>query len=555
MSYIKIKKVWEKRFPKSECEEIFKMFQQNSPVPTEEWKELSLTEAVAKHGQFIHPETDKEDDTEGVHPRQILNLKEILKDDYQAYLVGVINILNEHRNQFNSFMSDGFISWDRVWETYIVPNINQAKEKRLGLLKISLSPVFSKFTSIDNEVIEKIGLGEITEFHIQEAINAGTLNSKSKNLKMEYLDLKAFFEERRRIWKELTKIAPQSEYMLRVNPLNFNQQQLAKVEELYGVRQIGKLKEEDQKNISLYIDNFGMNLIAIPAKNLRPNGLQYGSQPVKDYRHVIEKIYRADDLNINAIKNIIYALENYQPFEEFIMKQNLGVKDIAIILYISEIVCQMNGNINDINPDYFRIFYRYGILGINDIKALVTLFERNKDKNTTIPLIKGQVGNYSYEIIDKNNPIGLILGYATDCCQVIGGAGQSCLMKGYEHKDSSFFVVTKNNKVYAQSWIWSKELTAYGTGFCFDSVEVLGKNLNQSKDILKCYQEAAKQLAKHYDVVYCGADGNTMPDGLEKIGKHLDMDDVYRHQLQAPFDCYSDLTRDNGGAYIIEKGN
>ena len=54
------------------------------------------------------------------------------------------------------------------------------------------------------------------------------------------------------------------------------------------------------------------------------------------------------------------------------------------------------------------------------------------DKETTLPNLKGSIGNYKWEIIKKDNPIGLMLGYATDCCQVIGGDGESCLKTGYE---------------------------------------------------------------------------------------------------------------------------
>ena len=89
------------------------------------------------------------------------------------------------------------------------------------------------------------------------------------------------------------------------------------------------------------------------------------------------------------------------------------------------------------------------------------------------------------EIIKKDNPIGLMLGYATDCCMTIRGNGESCIKAGYSNKNSTFFYVQKGKEIYAQSWVWVDEKKGI---FCFDSVEVLGdKMTDEYKDILTCY--------------------------------------------------------------------
>lgn len=556
MGYIKIKQIWTKkeRFEKKEAQEIFEIFKNESPVPIEEWKEIDLLGAIAKYGQFVHPETDKHDDTEGIQPKQLLWLKDELKEDFKPYLKIMAKTLNQNNSFFQEFITDGFISWNLVFDKFIKSNLSVEPKLRLGMLKIQFSKVFQQFKYIDNALIEKIGTEEITEYHISEAIKNKMIDSRTNTLKLEMLDLTAFLNERKNVWKENFGNVPQSEMMLRVNPKNFNKKMLDKIEEIYGTRQIIKLPQEKQAELSLIIDNFGMNIMALNQSHFKRNNLNYGNSEIKDFSLVLEKILKVKNIQLNNLKDLIKALTVYTPFQDYIMNMDITEEDMDVILYIVNIVNQIgDSSINNLNPQYFRMLFRYRIQSYKEIKKLITLFEKNKENKCSIPNLTGKVGKYSWEIIKKDNPIGLMLGYATDCCQVIDGAGQTCLYAGYEKENSTFFVVKKDNKIYAQSWVWTRKDTDYGSGFCFDSVEVLGKDLNKSKDILKCYEDASDELSKHYDVVYCGADGNTMPDGLESLGKVLNMDTLISKSLNCTFAAYSDLTRDNGGAIIIKR--
>lgn len=561
MSYIKIKPIWTKkdRFSKEEAIEIFEIFKTLSPVPQDGWEKINLVTAIAQYGQFMHPETDKEDDTEGIQPKQVFLLKETLGKNYKDYLKKVISLFNSNSSNFSNLISDGFVSWNLVFEHYIVPNLQQDEKIRLGLLTVQVNPFLRQFTSIDAELLEKIGNGEITEIDIQNAITTGIIKSNAKHLTLEMLDIESYLESRKKIWKEHFKNVPQSSHMLRVNPENFSTELLDKIQEVYGTRQIAKLSEIDQINVSLLIDNFGINILSLDNSYFKNSqaikNLPYGNSKVKDFNIVLTKIIKELPISLNTIKDVIKALGIYTPFYDYIMNMKIEKSDLDIILYITNIVHQINSSkINTLDPKYFRLLYRYRIQSYQEIVKLISLFEKNMDKETTLPNLKGSIGNYKWEIIKKDNPIGLMLGYATDCCQVIGGDGESCLKTGYEEVNSSFFVVTKGDKIYAQSWCWSKEKTKYGSGFCFDSAEVLGKDLNKSKDILKCYEEAAEALSKFYDVIYVGADGNSMPEGLEKIGKEVSLNEVIEYQMDAPFkNAYSDLTRDNGGAFIIKR--
>lgn len=563
MAYIKIKKIWLNKFSTEDAEEIFKIFKENSPVPIKDWSKNNLVDMIAQHGQFIHPETDKYDDTEGISPKQILMLSEKIGENYLVFLKNMISILNENKEKFSGYISDGFISWNRVFDDFVIKHItsNGSIWYKLGLLKITFSDkVLAKFTAIENKLIEKIGRNDIQISNIEEAIREG-LVPEGNTLTLEMIDLENFLNGRKTVWKEARGFVPQSDYMLRVNPNNFDTMLLSKIEDVYGSRQIGKLDKEIQSHLSLLIDNFGINLMKLPVSFFKPQAfnLKYSNEDVRDCLNVIDKLMRYDaKFSMNSFLHLVKTLAVYEKFEKFILNINeLCENDLEVINYIINIVSmnKFNTNINHIDPQHFRTLYRYRVTDIKEIKFLVNLYEANRNNKCSLPNLKGSVGAYSWEITTKDNPIGLILGYATDCCQVYNHNGESCLVSGYKDEDSSFFVVTKNDKIYAQSWCWSKKDTSFGKGFCFDSIEVLGKDLSKSKSILNCYKDAAKQLEQYYDVVYCGADGNSMPNGIEQINKKISVQKVYDLKLDCPFNVYSDLTNDQelGGAIIFGK--
>jgi hypothetical protein len=574
MSYIKIKKIWTKKFEKKRVEEIFAFLKSLSPVPEKEWDQIDFLGATAKYGQFVHPETDKHDDSEGIQPKQMKLLEELLSNKLFYFLEKIVPALNQAAsiNFFRNYVSDGFISWNNVFDNHVLSVINNVQyEKKsldfkIGLIIVSLNSIFSRFNSIEENVVEKIGQGVFTETTISEAISSGMLSPGERNLKIEHINLEGFFAERQKLWFDTHKIKPQSEEMLRVNPLNFDKKVLDIVDKVFGTRQIGKLQPVQQKWISLLIDNFGLNLSVFPeelvSKTSLVNQLNFNNSQVKDFSKALSKIIKTDiSINLNNLKSILNAIHRYEPLEDFILKQDkLLENDLDVIFFIANIVNQITNtnvlnSLQAINPAYFRTFFRYRVQSYNDIIKLVQVFESSKGSKTSIPLISGKVGKYTYEIIDKDNPIGLILGYATDCCQVIGGAGESCLKAGYKEKDSTFFVVRKGDTVYAQSWIWSKKKTEFGSALCFDSIEVLGKDLEKSKDILKCYKDASEELLKHYDIVYAGADGNSMPNGLDKAGEFLSIKELRDNNMQCPYDTYSDLDHDEdlGGLIILNK--
>lgn len=74
-----------------------------------------------------------------------------------------------------------------------------------------------------------------------------------------------------------------------------------------------------------------------------------------------------------------------------------------------------------------------------------------------------------YRFIGKDDPLGLVLGNLTNCCQRIGGVGESCVVVGETDPNSGFVVIECGGEIVAQSWVWYDDKT--GT-IALDNIEV-----------------------------------------------------------------------------------
>lgn len=87
-------------------------------------------------------------------------------------------------------------------------------------------------------------------------------------------------------------------------------------------------------------------------------------------------------------------------------------------------------------------------------------------KYSTIPKVKGKMGDFTYEILDMKSPKALEVGYLSHCCFTVNGVSHSALEHSMASKNGRTFVVYYKGRFLTQSWIWRN-----GDVVCFDSVE------------------------------------------------------------------------------------
>ncbi len=61
---------------------------------------------------------------------------------------------------------------------------------------------------------------------------------------------------------------------------------------------------------------------------------------------------------------------------------------------------------------------------------------------------------YTFRKLPADDLRGLVLGKLTNCCQYLGGPGESCAIYGMSEPESCFYVVEYKGKIVAQLWAW-----------------------------------------------------------------------------------------------------
>ena len=173
----------------------------------------------------------------------------------------------------------------------------------------------------------------------------------------------------------------------------------------------------------------------------------------------------------------------------------------------------------------------------------------------------------TYKVLEKGDPLGLVLGNLTNCCQKYGGAGEKCMVIGATDVNSSFMTINKGNKILAQGWIWYDPKTKTVAIDNIEVPEVLRHIVNRGKkdEVKECIQRfcdnAFKTMNENgYEVknVIIGADHT---DVIDSLNENYVLEDNQNEMISCPFrekhsdgteeKIYSDVTK--SGQFVVYK--
>lgn len=127
----------------------------------------------------------------------------------------------------------------------------------------------------------------------------------------------------------------------------------------------------------------------------------------------------------------------------------------------------------------------------------------------------------TYELLDKDNPLGVIVGNITNCCQTLTGAANSCVEHGLSERNSKFMIFKMKDKIIGQSWVWYDE-DRYR--ICLDNIEVplsvLRNELNDEtiqQSFLNCLKRMVKGFLKEMERKNIRIDSITIGEGYNQI--------------------------------------
>ena len=104
----------------------------------------------------------------------------------------------------------------------------------------------------------------------------------------------------------------------------------------------------------------------------------------------------------------------------------------------------------------------------------------------------------TYNLLRREDPLNAVLGNITNCCQVLGGLGQSCVEYGMTMPNSGFITFNYNDKIIGQSWVWYDEKSKT---ICLDNIEIPHRYLekiNQNEIIQKSFIDCLLRVKKSF---------------------------------------------------------
>jgi len=135
------------------------------------------------------------------------------------------------------------------------------------------------------------------------------------------------------------------------------------------------------------------------------------------------------------------------------------------------------------------------------------IFEITKKRERSyIPQLEADGKRYRGRILRADDPMNILEGDATDCCQRVDDEGQGSMEHGATENTGRIFVIEEIDEngnvgeIVAQSWVWRNNDT-----LCFDNIEIpeslLGslkggrseEDISRQIEILEIYRNCAKQ--------------------------------------------------------------
>lgn len=150
----------------------------------------------------------------------------------------------------------------------------------------------------------------------------------------------------------------------------------------------------------------------------------------------------------------------------------------------------------ELKPDEIGFKYALREMNTTDLTLLSEAIGLCKDARnrgySSIPKVEGQLGDFTYKILDLDDPMAIAVGYLSHCCFVVRGISYSALKHSMRSRNGRTFVVNYKGHFLTQSWVWRN-----GDVICFDSVEAGSPCHGMYKDdiqLVDVYKEAANKM-------------------------------------------------------------
>lgn len=312
--------------------------------------------------------------------------------------------------------------------------------------------------------------------------------------------------------------------------LEFIQKQISSL----GDNPDSKMVEEYNKQLALIQQCYGQNDDG--TYSLKINS-QQNKNIVQTLRNIMEDSNVSTILTADKANKLFGGFEmKYEPdFRDFILKNmDTILSSDEYIAYISSMQKQwseiraINSNLvltldlamayvksnsyTDVQTGNIILAEKVSERGYNqqDFERLQQIYNYAKMRVfSTIPRVHFETDEYICEMIRLDDPLALVIGELTDCCQKLGNAAESCMTHSAVDKTGRIlYIRDKEGRPIAQSWVWRNQNV-----LCFDNIEIPekaftnavrnGMSREQFTDtIYALYRRAAQELMQKDEIEF-----------------------------------------------------
>lgn len=253
---------------------------------------------------------------------------------------------------------------------------------------------------------------------------------------------------------------------------------------------------------SIVIDEAGK-----PQVNMGIMEFLFGKGPLNSTNSIINKMIR------NEVPEFVkYFGEFCNNYEKIFEECNRVLSVKRIVKCFENIVLPI-----ELKPDEKPYLVYLKEVSMTDERVLMEAVGLCNDARgrtfSTIPKVKGKLGDFNYEILDYKDPMAVCVGNLSHCCFVVRGISYSALKHSMRSVNGRTFVVYYDGKFLAQSWVWRN-----GDVVCFDSVEAGSAVHGAFEDTIRVV-DVYKTVAREIMSISCSEEDELQRVKCVTVGK------------------------------------
>lgn len=212
----------------------------------------------------------------------------------------------------------------------------------------------------------------------------------------------------------------------------------------------------------------------------------FGKGSVKESQSIINQMIRGE---LSTFEK--YFTEVCNTYDDLLEKCNGVLTVKRIVNHFEDVPLPIA-----LKPDelvYKRALKEMNTMDVYTLQKAVSLCNAARDRGySTIPKVKGSLGDFTYEILDYKDSFAIAVGYLSSCCFTVEGISHTALEHAMQSINGRIFVVYYKGNFLAQSWMWRN-----GDVVCFDSVEAGGTrhySFDDDLNVVDVYQKVARAI-------------------------------------------------------------